>query len=122
MPYSWSKLKTMNLMLLNFENNSITSQAIREQPMDKHLRSYQLGNIALHSCQVGWKKGSRSPKDSNLCWCDTRLSVVCPPQMVKNQYEVFVRNKQTNKQYIYRAERENGYISICIDVIALILV
>ena len=61
-------------------------------------RSYQLGNIALHSCQVGWKKGSRSPKDSNLCWCDTRLSVVCPPQMVKNQYEVFVRNKQTNKQ------------------------
>ena len=61
-------------------------------------RSYQLGNIALHGCQVGWKEGTRSPKDSNLCGCDTRLSVVCPPQMVKNQYEVFVRNKQTNKQ------------------------
>ena len=59
-------------------------------------RSYQLGNIALHGCQVGWKEGTRSPKDSNLCGCDTRLSVVCPPQMVKNQYEVFVRNKQTN--------------------------
>ena len=63
-------------------------------------RSYQLGNIALHGCQVGWKEGTRSPKDSNLCGCDTRLSVVCPPQMVKNQYEVFVRNKQTNKQIL----------------------
>ena len=68
-------------------------------------RSYQLGNIALHSCQVGWKKGSRSPKDSNLCWCDTRLSVVCPPQMVKNQYEVFDRkqNKQTTTD-LYRGK------------------
>ena len=65
-------------------------------------RSYQLGNIALHGCQVGWKEGTRSPKDSNLCGCDTRLSVVCPPQMVKNQYEVFVRNKQTtNKIQFY---------------------
>ena len=39
------------------------------------------------------------PEDSNLCRCNTSLSAVCPPQMVKTTRGLRLQtNKQTNKQ------------------------
>ena len=55
---------------------------------------------------MGWKKGSQSPKDSNLCRCDTRLSAVCPPQMMKTNTRSSFAKKQTNYNFYCIKKKE----------------